>query len=60
MCLLIPFSDKLVKLGSQVVFGFKINDSETFALQDAEPLFHLIHPGAMHRGEVQEKAGMLG
>ena len=58
MRLLIPLNDKLVDLGSQVIFGVKIHDSEAFALQDAEPLFHLIHPGAMHRGAV--KAGMLG
>jgi hypothetical protein len=60
MRLLIPLIDKLVDFGSQVVFGFKIHDSEAFALQDAEPLFHLIHPGAMHRGEVKVKAGMVG
>jgi hypothetical protein len=29
-------------------------------LENAEPSFHVIHPGAMHRREVDDKAGMLG
>jgi hypothetical protein len=41
---LIPFINKLVNLGSQVVFGFNINDAEACAWPDAEPLFHVIHP----------------
>ena len=58
--MLIPFSNELFNLGSQLVFGCKVDDSEAFALQNAEPLFHLIHPRAMHGREVQEKARMLG
>ena len=60
MSILIPFRNELVNLGSYVVFGFEIDDSEPFALQDAEPLFDLIHPRTMHGGKVEDKAGMLG
>ena len=60
MRMLIPFVNELVELRTQVVFGFKIHDSQAFALEDTEPLFHLIHPGAMHGGEVHDKAWMLG
>ena len=44
MRLLIPFTNELVKLCMEVVFRFKINDAQAFALEDTEPLFHLIHP----------------
>ena len=60
MCLHIPDTDELFKLRAQLVFGLKVNNSQAFALKNAEPLFDLIHPGAMHRDEVHEEAGMLG
>jgi hypothetical protein len=59
MRLLIPFPNELLKLHSQVFFGVKINDAQTFALQDAEPLFYLIHPRAMRGREVDNKAWMM-
>src|SRR5438034_5290684 len=43
-----------------MVFGFKIGDTQAFALQDTEPLFDLIHPGAMHRRKVHHETWMLG
>jgi hypothetical protein len=43
-----------------VVWGFEIDDSEPFALHDAEPLFDVMHPRTMHGGKVEAKAGMLG
>jgi hypothetical protein len=33
-------------------FGRKIGKMETLLLQDAKPLFHLIHPGAVNRGKM--------
>ena len=42
--MLIPFTDKLAKLGVEVFLRFKISDASAFALENAEPLFHLIHP----------------
>ena len=60
MSILIPFLNELANLGSQVVFGFDIDDSEPFALQDAEPLFDLIHPRTMHGGKVEDQSGMFG
>jgi hypothetical protein len=59
MRLLIPFSNEWFNLGLQLVFGCKVGDFQTFAWQNAEPLFHLIHPRAMHRRDVQDKARML-
>jgi hypothetical protein len=44
MCVLIPFTNELVDLGLEMVFRFKISDTQAFALEDAEPLLHLIHP----------------
>ena len=40
-------------------FRCKINNAPAFALQDAEPRLNLIHPGAMYRGEMHDKPGML-
>jgi hypothetical protein len=60
MRLLIPITDALVKLRAQVVFRCNISNASTLALQDAEPLFDVIHPRAMHRGEVHDKSRMLG
>jgi peptide/nickel transport system permease protein len=42
--MLIPFANKLAKLGLEVLLRFKVGDAQAFALEDAEPLFHLIHP----------------
>jgi hypothetical protein len=44
MCVLIPFTNERPDLGLEVVCRFKISDTQAFALEDAEPLFHLIHP----------------
>jgi hypothetical protein len=60
MCLLIPFMNELFKLQTKLVFRFKIDNAQSFTLENAEPLFHLIHPGAMHGCEVKDKARMLG
>jgi hypothetical protein len=60
MCLLIPFLNELFKLQTKLVFRFKSDDPQAFTLENAEPLFHLIHPGAMHGPAVQDKAQILG
>ena len=57
--MLIPFLNELVKLGMEVVFGCKIDDAQAFPLEDTEPLFHLIHPRAMHGRKVHDKARMI-
>jgi len=41
--MLIPFAHKLAKLGLEVLLRFKVGEAQAFALEDAEPLFHLIH-----------------
>ena len=42
--MLIPFSNKLDQRCVKLIFGFKIYNAQAFALEDTEPLFHLIHP----------------
>ena len=42
-----------------MVFGLKVDDAQTSALQNAEPLFDWIHPRAMHGCEVEGESGMV-
>ena len=42
--MLIPFANKLDQLGVEVLLRVKVGDAQALALEDAEPLFHLIHP----------------
>ena len=37
-----------------------VGDAQSLALENAEPLFDLIHSGAMHRRMMELEAGMLG
>jgi hypothetical protein len=59
MGMLIPFLNELIQLCAKLIFGFKIRNAQAFALEDTEPLFHLIHPGAVHWREVHDKAWMM-
>jgi hypothetical protein len=54
----IPLGDKLHNLGLHVLFGGKIDHAKPLALQNAEPLFDLIHPRAMRGCEVEPKTRM--
>ena len=56
MRVLIPLTNELSNLSLEVLFRCEIGDAQAFALQDAEPLLHLIHPRAMNRREVKGKA----
>src|SRR5260370_4672647 len=38
----------------------EVTDLKSLALQDAEPLLHLIHPGALDREELADKTRMSG
>lgn len=58
MSLLVPCRDELGNCLLQSVLGRKVRETEPLSLKDAEPLFHLIHPGAMHGGEMELKVGM--
>jgi hypothetical protein len=60
MRVLMPFLDELFDLRTQVIFGFKIHDSQALPLEDAEPLFDLSHRRPMHPCEVHNNARMLG
>jgi hypothetical protein len=44
MGMLIPFLDELFTLLTQVVFGVNIDDSQALPLDNATPLFNLVHP----------------
>ncbi len=54
----IPFSNKGHQALCQVMEIGEIAELESFALHYAEPLFDLIHPGAMCWQKVANKAGM--
>lgn len=56
---LIPFCDELVKLGLQVIEIVEINNSQSFATQDREPLFDLVHPRAVDRRKLKLKPRMV-
>ncbi len=43
----IPFCDKGQQASSEAVQVGEIEHAESFALQDAEPLLDLIHPGTV-------------
>ncbi len=59
MCVLMPFTKELVDLGLEMVFRGNISDTHACALEDAAPLLHLIHPGAVNRREVHHNAWMF-
>jgi hypothetical protein len=59
VCVLIPFTNELSNLGLEVLFRVKIRDAQAFALENAEPLLHLVHPGAVDRRQVHHKSWML-
>jgi len=60
MRVLIVFRDKGHQLVAEISFGGKIRNPQSFALQNTEPLLHLIHPGTMDRRMVKAKPGMRG
>lgn len=58
MCISVPFSHERHQAISQLIETGEVKDTQPFALYDAEPLLHLIHPRAMRREEVADEAGM--
>ena len=57
--LFIPLLHERMKPFGQVPLVREIRDRQTLALQDTEPLLHLIHPRAMHWRMVELEAGMF-
>jgi len=55
---LIPCSNELVNLSLEHRLRCKIDDTKTLPLENRKPLLDLIHPGAMDRSEMEDKAGM--
>ena len=56
--MLIPLGDALHDLGPHILSRGKVGHSKPLALEDAEPLLHLIHPRAVRRCEVEPEARM--
>ena len=54
----IPFGDELHELCLQVSRRGEVDDAPALALEDGEPLFDLIQPGAMHWREVHHDPWM--
>lgn len=54
----IPFGDESHQAIGQKTAVREVTNLKSLALQDTEPLLYLIHPGAMDRQEVADKAGM--
>lgn len=44
MGMLIPLLNQLVQRCTKMIFGVKIYKAQALALEDTEPLFHLMHP----------------
>jgi len=57
--MLVPLLNELFKLGAQVRLRREIGDTESFPLQDAKPLLHLVHPGTMDGREMKMKSRMV-
>jgi len=55
----IPLSNEGLQPFCQGLLVLEIGDFQALALKDTKPLFHLIHPGAMHGWKVKDK-GMFG
>jgi hypothetical protein len=53
--MLIPFSNKLQNFRLHVRFRWKVCYATPLALEDTEPLLHLIHPGAVRGRKVQQE-----
>ena len=58
MCHLVPFSNKLFDLSLEHRLRRKVSDAKTLPLENRKPLLDLIHPRAMDRGEMEDKARM--
>jgi len=56
----VPFGDEGHQVISQMSAIGEVTDLKPLALQNAEPLLDLVHPGTMCRQKVTEKAGMSG
>jgi hypothetical protein len=56
---LIPFTNELSNLGVEVLLRVNIRDAQACALEDAEPLLHLVHPGAVDRRKVPHQSWLL-
>src|SRR6516162_3055935 len=56
----VPLLHKRVQAVREFFLVGEVGDAQSLALQNAEPLFDLIHPRAMHRRMMELEAEMLG
>jgi hypothetical protein len=59
MLVLIPCTNERFDRRLEERCRFNISDTQAFALDDAEPLFHLIHPCAVDRRAMEDNAWMF-
>ena len=59
MCRPIPFAKTWLALLTQMVFGCNLHDSPALALEATPPRLNVMHPGALHGGEVHPNACMV-
>ena len=58
MGVLVVIRNESYQLVAKVGFGDAIRNPQSLALQNTEPLFHLVHPGTVHRRMREVKPGM--
>jgi hypothetical protein len=56
----VPVGNETVKMLVEGKGGREVDQAQGLAREEAEPLLDLVHPGAMHRWEVEDKAGVVG
>lgn len=59
MSVLVPLFDELTDPIAQILNRFEVRDLESFPLENAEPLFDLVHPRAVDWGKVKKEAAVF-
>jgi hypothetical protein len=60
MRVLMPCTNERFDLGVELLLRVKIREPPACAREAAEPRLDLVHPGAVHRRDMQDKAAVLG
>lgn len=55
---MVPFPNELFDLRLKVGLGLEVSDAESLSLENRKPLLHLVHPGTVDRGEMEDEACM--
>jgi len=57
--MLVPLTDEVFEFGAQVRLRGEVGNAESFSLQDAKPLLHLVHPRTVDGREMEMKSRMV-